>query len=920
MGFFLIGSIGVNPRPSIILQPNTIQNGPDAIVLYFGKGPYRESMRVTREGLVDALVHKAKGTDQADVLQSVLTPGLEAFMEDASFHPSDESIGRCLELDGTWSFQMTHISPGSPNFCRGFPEIVISEIPSPLAQDLFIEIQGPPNTLLSGLVLAFISGEDQEVYYSTDIRGQTDRNGLYLLESEKYQNRAQQTLPDSVHLISKGAAAVALYLGKSSQILPKSPVPTSGLVDVFVYINNESLVSQPLHELAMGHPIIYWHSRDGNISASRCNRLGGTPNSFQLGPSTPGQINDCDLDITQSKDKLCLRISDCSILEGDQALSHFVASLAQTIKVHCQCNVSAESFTDISLDCKSNLLILHTPENFTLNRKTLEGTITISGRNTTVEPTCFVSTTTSKNAGPSSEAPPASAAPDLLINEVNPNTPGSAEDTEYVELYSPRGISFSLDGYWLVFYNGKNNLAYLTLELKNNRTDNRGYFLVGSNILKPQPHILLPFNTIQNGADAVALYYRPGKGYRKNMELTSDGLVDAIIYASTANDDAKRLLKILAPGQDVVHEDEKFLVEDESLSRCHGHIALNQASFQVTKITPLAENDCRAVLPTRTFTTPVTSSRPVPTFHPVTVVLSEVGLSRGPELYDFIELKGLPGAKLLEHTVVLYSMDGKVYDRFKLQGLLGKNGIYVISDNDTLSDQLLPSLSHPNPFNIQALALYRGTPDNFPVGSSVTLNNLLDAVVYTWENGADSNSMRNLSKDKITLHGDQRVFSISRCPYPKAAFKSLLLPVLHPSPGLENLCPSSVTSLKLDFCIKNASLNVQLTCTQTKLSISASIMSYHIDKHLIESWNTDLLMHPLPFTLQERGAVGSFTTCLIPEKVQGSFKTWHMSVLFVLLVLVLCAVVGVVLYLQKRRPQNYTSIEMNPHQELTSDY
>lgn len=170
----------------------------------------------------------------------------------------------------------------------------------------------------------------------------------------------------------------------------------------------------------------------------------------------------------------------------------------------------------------------------------------------------------------------------LLINEVNPNTPGSAEDMEYIELYHTSNGSVSLAGYWLVLFNGKNNLAYSILNLKGYNTDKNGYFLVGSNKMTPKPHIPLRPNTIQNGADAIALYYRPGKvGYTLNMPVTADGLVDAMVYVSQARDDASDLLKVLTPGQEAVHEDETFIVEDESLSRCHGLKPLDNSVYQV---------------------------------------------------------------------------------------------------------------------------------------------------------------------------------------------------------------------------------------------------------------------------------------------------------------------------------------------------
>lgn len=170
---------------------------------------------------------------------------------------------------------------------------------------------------------------------------------------------------------------------------------------------------------------------------------------------------------------------------------------------------------------------------------------------------------------------------ELLINEVNPDNPGAQEDTEYVELFYPGLAPFDLRDYWLVLYNGKNNLAYKVVNLTGHRTDDHGYFLVGSDGVTPRPSIVLPPNTIQNGVDAVALYHSTTASYQTNMALTDKGLVDAVVYKSRGSEKADKLLEVLAPGQSVLHEDDSHSDQDESLSRCHSLRPRNHNSFQV---------------------------------------------------------------------------------------------------------------------------------------------------------------------------------------------------------------------------------------------------------------------------------------------------------------------------------------------------
>lgn len=966
-GFFLIGSLAV--KPNIILPPNTIQNGPDAIALYFGRGLYKESMLATSDGLVDVLVHKSRSYDQADGLLKILSPGKEAFLEDANFHSADESIGRCLDIGGQWTFHLTHLSPGSENHCKGFP-FMINEVSSPYAEDLYVEIRGPPSTSLSGLTIGFISGMDQQVYFSTDIRGQTDPSGLFLLVNEKHDNRAQQTLPNNALLLKKGGGAVALYLGKNSDVLLKNRYTTSGLMNALVYGDYEDMGPHPLQDLTTGNNIIYWHTWDVNISASLCSQGEGMPALFMLGGSTPGQVNDCPPVAAHQNLTLCFKInSDCSLWKGGEDLSDLLTAVIQSLQTHCKCHVSASMFTDASLACQPHLLTLHAKQNATLTPQSIDLDdiqlyvttgieLNVRNKSATVTSVCSQPTTipTTPTEMTTTASPPFKPGL-LLINEVNPNTPGSAEDMEYVELYHTSNSSVSLAGYWLVFYNGKNNLAYSILNLKGYNTDKNGYFLIGSTKMTPKPHIPLRANTIQNGADAIALYYRLGKaGYTVNMPVTADGLRDVIVYVSQARDDASGLLNVLTPGQEAVHEDERFILEDESLSRCQGLKPLDHSAYQITKITPLTKNDCEApnIIPFGT-SRPRTSSQPATPTSPMTLLISEVGVMRGSEPYSFIELKGPAGGCIRDYTLVMYNREGKIFEKIGVQGVIRDSGLYVISTNGT-GDQQLPVLSRPYTLSSEALALYKGNPESFPIGSALNQKDFVDAFVYTWESSTPSDVLRSLNTLSTILYGEHWLVSISRCSLSDGS-STALLPVQQPSPGSENICPSTVTSIKLDLCMKDSNLDcsewmtmepstldrikillshsienhcsctvppsyiqeLNVMCMQDKLSLSADILSTYSDQPLIHRWNNDLVNHSQVFAFQDK-SLGSFTGCLMVEKRQGSFKVWQVCLLVLLLLLIICGAVGFIIYLRKRTPQNYTSIEMNAHRELTLDY
>jgi len=84
----------------------------------------------------------------------------------------------------------------------------------------------------------------------------------------------------------------------------------------------------------------------------------------------------------------------------------------------------------------------------------------------------------------------------VVINELDADTPGT-DNEEIIELKTNTSF-FALDDYVIVFFNGS--------ELDGFESDVNGVFLMGSNAVSPVPEFILFDNTIQNGADAVAIY------------------------------------------------------------------------------------------------------------------------------------------------------------------------------------------------------------------------------------------------------------------------------------------------------------------------------------------------------------------------------------------------------------------------------
>src|SRR5258707_13149755 len=92
-----------------------------------------------------------------------------------------------------------------------------------------------------------------------------------------------------------------------------------------------------------------------------------------------------------------------------------------------------------------------------------------------------------------------------VINEIDPNQATPVDAQEFIELAGTPLAS--LNGYVVVLFNGAVETSYQAYDLDGYTVGPTGYFLIGSPGMTPTPDIAFPVNnTLQNGADAVALY------------------------------------------------------------------------------------------------------------------------------------------------------------------------------------------------------------------------------------------------------------------------------------------------------------------------------------------------------------------------------------------------------------------------------
>ena len=170
----------------------------------------------------------------------------------------------------------------------------------------------------------------------------------------------------------------------------------------------------------------------------------------------------------------------------------------------------------------------------------------------------------------------------------------STDDMEFLEIRT-QSANQSLNGYTVVFYNGSDNESYRTVDLTGFSSDSNGYFILGSDLFPGADITMGPDNTIQNGADAIAIYNAPAANFPDDTPVTSSDLVDAVVYGTSDADD----LELLAGLNQTIQWDENQngLKDVESIQYDE-----TANTFCVGTPTPRASNiDCSSACPISVF-------------------------------------------------------------------------------------------------------------------------------------------------------------------------------------------------------------------------------------------------------------------------------------------------------------------------------
>jgi len=174
----------------------------------------------------------------------------------------------------------------------------------------------------------------------------------------------------------------------------------------------------------------------------------------------------------------------------------------------------------------------------------------------------------------------------VRINELECDTPG-LDLKEFIELKTETPNT-SLDDYVLVFFNGSfagDDSSYFSLNLDGVISDENGLVLIGSSTMTPFPQLLIPFNAIQNGADAIAIYYGDASDFPEGTKATTTHLIDALVYDTNDSND-QELLNLLGVTNQI----------NEGTSNEYESIQLINNVYEVSSSTPRQLNDGSGVV------------------------------------------------------------------------------------------------------------------------------------------------------------------------------------------------------------------------------------------------------------------------------------------------------------------------------------
>ncbi|KAG5262437.1 hypothetical protein AALO_G00275130 [Alosa alosa] len=829
-------------------------------------------------------------------------------------------------------------------------------------------------TPLNGYTLVLYNGNGNLAYRVVDLTGHsTDERGFFLIGSRELSPQPAVALPPNS--IQNGPDAVALYGPGTSVFEEGDFVRTKGLVDALVYATRRGGDVEGLAgHLTPGSPPFLEDPSlfDEDESIQRCLETEHHW-AFRVAPPTPGRANNCTLPAPALARIEELRLGGL-VTSRHVELSVATEMGAMALVVFDGQTGAVRKTMDIAGSGQSSLRLLSVSIDTSGTGSTSGAVVLYEGKvadvlsQSLVEPVdafvfsadpqslnaTLLETLTpgrqpytlthgwedglslsrcgvadwSRDSGTFMEAvstpslrnhcpwpkicphdivipdgtPPPTLTPwlgtDFLLNEVNSDSPGVAENTEFIEIWHPSGTRTSLEGVWLLLINGQTGRPYKEISLSGFFTDANGYFLIGSNGLEPKPSIPLPPNTVQNGPDAVALY-RSQEPPSQQTGTPRLGLLDAVVYRVRGSDkDGWMLTEALTPYQLPLLEDPQALPGDESISRCQGR-PNTLSAFRVGPPTPMAKNVC-----------------PHPP-SPEGLAINEVGGALGPNHTQesmFVELIGPPRTSL--DGLVLMVFEGGTREAIPLQGHIGADGLYL--------------LNHTS--GTDAVVLCYG------VGVCDADSEILDSVIFT----DVPLHLKNLPASTGHINPAIRAvadghISLSRCSCCQHNSPSSWI-TSSPTPGLPNHCPSPTYSSTIHLCLEPQPLDGQDQAgsnhTNENLEPVSTDCSGEVAVYLEQQCNCGIttlylqgvnvscvsglmyLQGSIPALSEHQRELITHTTSSTHSCMRTGSLALPVGIVLGVLFLLLMGVALFIFLYRRKRPLDYSSMELSEHVEL----
>jgi parallel beta-helix repeat protein len=176
----------------------------------------------------------------------------------------------------------------------------------------------------------------------------------------------------------------------------------------------------------------------------------------------------------------------------------------------------------------------------------------------------------------------------LVINEIDAVPAGQ----EFIEISNGGDGALPLTGKVLVLYDGAEDTSYSAFDLDGQFTDADGFFVAG-NAAVTEVALIFADGLLMDGPAAAAIYNGDAVDFPDGTPVTTDDLIDAVVYGPADAPDGG-LLVLLQAGQPQVDEADLGDIAGDALQRCpdsSGGVRYTD-TYQASPPTPGDQNAC----------------------------------------------------------------------------------------------------------------------------------------------------------------------------------------------------------------------------------------------------------------------------------------------------------------------------------------